>query len=389
MNFFCVIESKRKAKRSRYPSWPSAVALAFVITAASGCKKPSQTATASTARLTASQIDPANLKLITETEEKERSDFQDSVVSSALTGDFQNLQSMAADFRINKVRFRNGSWKLGSFYAAFSDYDKITNDAQYLKLIGQLERWATAEPRSVTPRLALAGAYQGFAWLARGSDVANNVSAQQWRLMGERQQKAIYWLGRARGLESDPSLSAMTLHCFLGTQVSRENYEKVFDAGVQNAPDYSALYVYKGYYLLPRWYGKPGEWEQFARAMTARNDIPGHEEIFARIAIYLRSLGCFYSEFSQDDGAWQELKASFRALEKNYPDSLEIKSTFCLMCAKLYDYAEAREQMKLLDGKVDLSVWETKENFLNAVQWLDQDNATLESQRQQSKSQPR
>jgi hypothetical protein len=56
---------------------------------------------------------------------------------------------------------------------------------------------------------------------------------------------------------------------------------------------------------------------------------------------------------------------------------------------KLYDYKEAREQMKLLNGKVDLSTWGTKENFLQAVQWLAQNDTVLDTQAQQFRAQRR
>jgi hypothetical protein len=362
-----------------------AVALSCLL-AASGCKKPS--APTNNPPSTATGASSSSPKWITDTEQKEREDLQVSIVTIALAGDFQKLESMAADYRTNEVRFRNGSWKLGIFYSAFGSDENLPDEAHYLNLIGQLEKWAAAEPRSVTPRLALVEAYHGFAWMARGSDNANTVSDAQWQTMAERLKKCFSWLAQTHGLAKDPALYTITLHSYLGANVSPETYEKVFAAGVQNAPGYQSLYVAKSYYLLPRWYGKPGEWEQFARAMTARNNLLHHEEIFARVALYLRELGYFYEEFSNDPTAWEELKTSFRALEKNYPDSLEIKSSFCITATKLYDFKAAREQMQLLDGQVDLSVWHSQDNYLTAVQWLNQDDATLEAQQKQFQAQP-
>ena len=391
MNSPTAIESKHKVKPNAYPNPTLVFVLALTIFTAFGCKKDSASPDSSAATTTGASsshwtVDTSNLKLINDTETKERQDFQASIILSVDADEFQKLESMAADFRTNKVRFRDGSWKLRWFYITFSDYYNFT-EAQYVMLIQHLERWAKAEPRSVTPRLALAEAYHGYAWLARSSETADKVSQEQWQLMAERHRKGLYWLDQAGQLGNDPALYAITLQLYLGENVPRETYEKVFNAGVKNAPDFDALYEFKAYYLFPRWYGEPGEWEQFTRKMTSRTDIPGHEEIFARVALYLWSLGYFRQEFSGNDASWEELKASFRTLEKNYPDSLEIKSSFCMMSARLYDYKEAREQMKLLDGNVDLSVWNTRENFLEAAQWLSRDDAALESERQQSKAQ--
>ena len=208
--------------------------------------------------------------------------------------------------------------------------------------------------------------------------------------MDERMSKGFEWLRKAQkllGKQDDPAFYAITLHSFLGANVDRKTYEGIFEKGIQNAPDYSALYEYKAYYLLPRWYGQNGEWESFARTISKRKDIAGSAEIFARAALYLREIGYFYDEFSGEKQSWEELKSSFHELESNHPNSTELKNIFCLMSAKMCDYKEAREQAKILDGKVDLSVWNSKTNFLNAIDWMQQDDATLENCRQQFKAQ--
>jgi hypothetical protein len=365
-----------------------AIGFAFVIAFIVGCKKKSDATNNSEGNSGVHQIDTSNLQLVTETEKKERGDFQSNVRALALKGDFQNLESQAQDFRSNKSRFKNGNWKLGAFYVAFGDNEKIGNDKAYSDLISQLERWAVEQPDSITPRLALVYAWGGYAFVARGSGWASQVTEQRKRLMEERIEKGFTWLHEAQNLqnkEKDPAFYATGLDICLGANVTREDYEKIFDAGVQNAPDYDVLYEYKAYYLFPRWYGQQGEWETFVRKITQKKDIPGHEEIFARTAIYLQEVG-FYWEFSDDDQSWEELKSSFHAMEKSYPDSLEIKSIFCNMCLLVRDYKEARVQMKLLGGKVDMSVWLKKENFINSIQWLNCEDTELEAQRKQVKA---
>jgi hypothetical protein len=362
------------------------MSLTLLVVVACGCKK--ETASKATlptgSGIGANQINITNLQLIAETEAKERDDFKSEIRAMTLKGDFQKLESMAEEFRSPKLRFRNGWWKLRAFYVAFGDNRNIGGDEPYRELIGKLESWAVERPDSITPRLALVEAYHGYAWVARGSGWASQVTEEGAQLMEKRIEKGFEWLKQAHDLpQQDPALYAVALHLCLGANVAREEYEKYFETGVRNASGYNALYEYKAYYLLPRWHGRQGEWESFARKMTQRKDIAESEEIYARIAIYLRDIGLFYDEFSASKESWEELKSSFQALEKKYPDSLEIKSIFCNISGTLCDYKEAREQMKLLDGKVDLSVWHSKENFLGAVEWANNDDATLESERQQ------
>ena len=357
-----------------------------------GCGKKQNSSSEINSSSGSGQIDVSSLHLISDTEEKERDNFQADMRGLALKGDFESLASQAQTYRSTKATFKNGTWKLHSFYAAFGNYEAIGTDKACAQLIAQLEKWAAQEPESITPRIALAEAYHGYAWLARGSGFGSTVTDAGEKLMEQRVAKGFDWLREAKKLQQtnhDPAFYAVMLHSFLGADVNRQVYEESFNAGVADAPDYAPLYQYKGYYLLPRWYGQDGEWEKYARAISRRTDIPGSGEIFARIALYLHDLGYFYDEFSGDDQSWEELKTSFHTIETNHPDSIEIKSIICLMSARLGDYQEARAQAKLLDGRVDLSVWQTQTNFVNALQWMNQSDAALADYRAQYKAQHR
>jgi len=367
-----------------------AVGLALFVIIAAGCHKKVHAETALPSGASASSIDTGNLHCITDTEEKERDTFRADIRSRAQQGDFNSLEAQARDYRSHKSRFPNGYWKLRAFYVAFGELSTKESDAAWLDQIKHLQQWAAQDTNSITPLLALAEAYRSYGWYARGSDYADKVTDEAARLLEERLGQSFACLRQAKKLlanEPDSAFYAIAMRVCLGANVNREVYEKIFEDGVEHTPDYTSIYEYKCYYLLPRWYGETGEWETFARAMSKREDIPGSEEIFARCALYLRDLGLFYQEFSATDDSWNELKTSFHALEADYPDSLEIKSVFCLISAKLCDYQEARAQMQLLHQQVDLSVWDTRENFVGAAQWLNQDDAALESARQQFKSQ--
>lgn len=353
-----------------------------------GCRQKNGSSAQTNPAQSSTSVTPDSLVLISETEEKERDALQKSVQALFEKAEFAKLESMAGEFRTNKTRFRNGTWKLRMFYAAFGSQPGGASDSAWKSQITRGEEWSKTFPKSITARIALAEIYRGYAWEARGGDWASKVTEQAWRLMGERLQKSLQYLQDAAKLGiTCPGWYSEAQRVGLGAQLERPAYEKLFERGVKAAPDYDAIYVYKAYYLLPRWYGSEGEWESFAMQTMKRDEIPGAKEIFARAAMYLRDLGVFYQEFSGSDTSWEALKQSFREVEKNYPDSLEVKSIFCLMCCKQCDYKEAREQMKLLDHKVDLSVWDSETNFLAAGSWLNNKDSELEQCRQDWKRQ--
>jgi hypothetical protein len=354
-----------------------------------GCKKKSAAETAPSASSASqinsdlNQVDADNWEFVTNAETKAYDDLRANVRDLAGKNNFQELEAMAEEFRSNKSRFKNGNWKLRYFYLTF---EALPENMEWAAWIDKLKQWETQYPDSITPRLALAEVYLGYALVARGSDWGNTVTDAANKQITERLENCFAYLREARKFlqaQKDYAFYSITLRACLWANVDRNDYEKIFNEGVQNAPDYSPIYEYKAYYLLPRWYGQPGEWETFARTMSKRKDIPNSEEIFARCAIYLRDLGYFFEEFSADEQSWDELKSSFHAIEKNYPESLQIKSIDCFQAVQMCDYREAREQMKLLDGKIDLDVWPTKEFFQQSIKWLGNDEQTLQQQRQE------
>ena len=50
----------------------------------------------------------------------------------------------------------------------------------------------------------------------------------------------------------------------LGQGWRRNEYDALYKKAVEGEATYYEFYFRKAYYLLPRWYGKPGEWERFA-----------------------------------------------------------------------------------------------------------------------------
>lgn len=74
------------------------------------------------------------------------------------------------------------------------------------------QEWIAAQPASITARVAYAGFQTEYAWKARGSDYANKVTAEGWRLFEQRLASARDILVKARELpEKDPVWWSMML----------------------------------------------------------------------------------------------------------------------------------------------------------------------------------
>jgi Domain of unknown function (DUF4034) len=356
---------------------PSQVLLALAIAiAGSACEKPSIPGihTKST-----DEQKGVPLQIINNNEHAEREAFENEMRNLLQRAEYDQLESCADACRTGRSRFTNSFLKLRAFYSAFLDYPVDRDDTQWTQFIQSIENWVRQKPESVTARIALAQAYRGYAWKARGGDWASTVTSQAYRLMQERLAVARQVLNEARLLpQKCPGWYGAALSVALGTEMKRKDYDNLFAEAVSKVPEYDAIYDYTAYYLLPRWYGQPGEWESFVGTMMQRDDIPDAKEIFAKSVLYLNSMGFFDLEFSSSRQSSALLKESFLALQKHYPDSLEINSVFCLASVKMYDYKQIREQLKLIGGRFDPACWKSPEKFQEVVRFAASSDASLE-----------
>jgi hypothetical protein len=319
------------------------------------------------------------LQIINSNEHAERETFEDEIRNLVQRAEYDQLESRADEYRTSKPRFTNSFLKLRAFYSAFLDYPVERDDTQWMQFIKSIENWVKQKPESVTARIALAQAYRRYAWKARGGGFASTVTPQGYRLMQERLAVAGQVLDEAKLLSQKcPGWYGAALSLALGTEMTREKYDSLIAEAIRAVPDYDAIYDYTAYYLLPRWYGQPGEWESFAGTMMQRNDIPDAKEIFAKSAIYLNGMGFFDSQFSSSHQSSVLLKESFLALQKHYPRSLEINSVFCLASVKMYDYKQIREQLKLIGGRFDPYCWKSPVKLQEVVQFARSSDAALE-----------
>jgi hypothetical protein len=68
-------------------------------------------------------------------------------------------------------------------------------------------------------------------------------------------------------------------------------YEKLFKAAIAGEPTYNMYYFRKAWHLMPRWFGKPGEWEEFATASANKTGGEAGDVLYARIVWFLDRRG--------------------------------------------------------------------------------------------------
>lgn len=254
----------------------------------------------------------------TQVDKSERDALQCEVRNLFIREKFDKLENMARTLRENKSRFSSGFYKLPTFYNALTSPVTGTEES-YQAIFNRMDKWIGKFPDSITARVAEAGAWLDYAWFARGGGYANTVSDGGWRLFKLRVQEASDLL-QQQATEDCPERYDYLLLVAQAQGWDRTDYEKVFNAAIAYDPSYEPYYFRKAVYLLPRWFGRDGEWQQFAE--DAVQLTPASEGM----TMYTRILWCVWSHgewrsFSGAGISWPKMKQGFRDIQKQYPNS--------------------------------------------------------------------
>ena len=179
------------------------------------------------------------------------------------TGNYDGLEALSSELKKKGYDICQDYPELTGYYDAF-EMDGKQDEKQWQDRRKELDAWASAFPDSLSAKLASANWYIGYAWKARGTGYAGTVAAEGWMGMTERLKKAEEILGALPAQKvDDPQYYYLWITVCLGEQRSVPETFQYFKKGIDLQKEYYPLYQNAAYYLLPRWYGEPGDRERF------------------------------------------------------------------------------------------------------------------------------
>ena len=293
---------------------------------------------------------------------------------------FQQLEEIAGAARAQKERFRGGLWKLHVFYLTIQGPGSMTStDAAWNAHLDRLQRWVAAKPNSITPRVALAQAHLRLAWKARGHGYANTVPAEDWKGFDEHVRQG------QEALEHADSLGLKDAQWFRDMQIvgllqgwERSKMDDLLQKASSFEPGY--FYYYDAYanYLLPKWYGKPGESEAFAQSIADK--LGGQEGDLAYFMI-VEDLNCCRPKGQMQNISWERVKQGFAAVDQLYGSTNHQLNALTYMAVRQGDRDFSQRLFVRIGSDWDEDVWRSKQNFTRA-------KATLSLERKPQAAQP-
>jgi hypothetical protein len=290
---------------------------------------------------------------------------------------YDELEQIAEQSRAGQLRCSDGYWQIAHFYDVLRRRDDATDRDMWLEMIDKAQVWATASPRSVTAKVVLGGAWSGYAWYSRGAGgVEEAIDPDEQTLFVERLGKARAILEEAQQLPTpDPHLFHIMQYVARGEGWPRPRYEELFQKAIRLEPTYYSYYYEKTTYLLPEWYGQPGDLATFAAEAGDATRSQEGDVIYSLVAIgaYFGTLDKDQTKntafFGQQGFSWTRTKRGFEEFDKRYPASASNLNCFALLACIGRDKNTTRTLLDRLGHSRQRGYWPNEGMFEECRDW--------------------
>ncbi len=302
----------------------------------------------------------------------EQEPFKADVRAMLERNQFAALDDLSDQLNRTKARFAGGDWKSYRFQDALDTPAGGCDDtdAHWQELLAVLTRWQKQRPASMAAAIAIADASVGYGWKARGSGYADTVTSDGWRLLAKRMAPA------ADVLTNQGDVSAKTPDWYRGMihlgrvqGWDRKRVDALFEEAITLEPKYLHVYSEMARYLMPRWHGEEGDWEDFTERSAER--LGGQEGaiVYSHIAWQISKMYRGHQFFDENRVSWPRIKQGFVDRETLYGSSLRNLNAFCKLAADAADRQTTRALFARIGDEWDPGVWRERKYFDSYRKW--------------------
>jgi hypothetical protein len=298
--------------------------------------------------------------------------FKEEVRTLLREEQFEQLDRLSSELVTTKARFPGGDWKSYRFQGALGapSGGAHASDEAWERHIAVLRRWHAARPDSIAAVLALTDAMVGYGWKARGSDWADEVTPEGWRLLRER---TVEVEARLTGIGARAPRTPDWYRAMIDTGRiegwDRERVDALFEEAITLEPNYLHVYSAMARYLTPRWRGDDGDWEAFAERSADR--LRGREGsvVYSHIAWQISKLYSGADFYKKNRVSWPRVKQGFLDREELYGYSVRNVNAFCQLAGAAGDREMTRALLARIGDGWDADVWKERKYFDGYRKW--------------------
>lgn len=294
-----------------------------------------------------------------------RNEIENNVKKLFINDDFEELDTIADQYRNPHERTDSGLWKLTIFYSGF---DAITTsnlkDEDYWDMLkGKVDKWIKLYPDSPTANIAKGIILTGYAWKIRGRSWARDVPEDAWKPFKENLIIAKEHMLKTKKIAArDPHWYVVAAYILNGLSEDKESFMKLVNEGLEKTPNYYQLYFAAIAYLVPKWHGNKAEIEKFANQSVDRTKSSEGMGMYARIYWYASQTQYDERLFLDSDVLWKKMKQGIYDVLSAYPDSWNVQN-FAFFSCLANDRKMTRMLIDKISGPVNMRAWQKPENY--------------------------
>lgn len=285
--------------------------------------------------------------------------------------DYKALDAMIESLRSQKARTSSGLWAQSFYYAGIEKYLAEARSEEDLDGIeNQFADWLKFNKESDAARLAMSMSMTKRAWLYRGNNYSNSTSADAFDMFHKQISKALKFLLENEGISKrDPEWFTQLFSVLRsGRDADEKKYMAYVDKAVSLYPDYYPIYFSASVYYLPKWHGDSASFDEFAKYAT-RNLSPGNSKaVYARIYWANACTQCGESDVANWREHWDDIRAGFDQIIKEYPDQWNINNYARIACSA-YDQDKTLEIMQRIEGEPNSAAWDRQFSYSYCANW--------------------
>lgn len=280
---------------------------------------------------------------------------------------WSRLDSISERLRSQRLRFQGGGWELHVFYCVIGTGCLDPAGARWEWRIATLQDWIRHSPSSPTPRIALADAYEQFAWEARGNGDADSVTPLGWKLFAERVAKAREVLDESQAIaRNDPGWYDAMLRVAIDQGWHAGRAQEFATQALTRFPGYFYLVRDMADYFLPKWYGVPGDTALYVKLASNRiGGAEGEATYFFVAEIVLVDAESCYS-CTPPVMSWARIKRGFTAVKHLYGTNNYELNALAFIAVHTGHPQTARQAFQKIGERWDHDVWASRSQFDSA-----------------------
>jgi hypothetical protein len=284
---------------------------------------------------------------------------------------YDRLESLADSLLEHDVRTPSGMPKIATFFVrGFSEVDDPGSPEQWADHLQNLRSWAEERPQSAIAAIALAQGLLGRGSTARGASLAVAVSpthAEQFVQDADEADQILNQSSPGVRLRSEWYEAELSALDDLGWAADSAFRATAVQAMTESPADFR-LYETMAVHLMPRWYGKAGDWEAFMDTCASSLPDSDRDEIYARVVEdqnhYVPNV------FSASPSlSWGRTENGLERWARHCPASLQPRSAMAMLAWEGGHRSDARQAFEALDDSVEVDVWNDYSLFWLAKEW--------------------